>query len=250
MQRTKTSGTDCKQYILQNNNWGNPTGSTQIINFTGNTFTVQSSSGTGSSAPASFPSIYIGANGDLAGGTNNTWSDSGLPKQISAIGTANTTFTWSGGTSGGDYNATYDVWFAKSAPTAGSYNDAISGFLMVWLYKPGSRSPIGAVRRTATIAGHTWNVWVGPRGNTSTGTDPAGRPVVSYVAQSTINTLTFDLKAFMSDAVTNAAADMSSGGTSQAFSSSWYLTDVFAGFEIWTGSNATGLKDTFSCVVQ
>ncbi len=251
MQRAKVSGTDCKQYIIQNNNWGNPTGSTQVLNFTGNSFTVQSSTGTANGGvPASFPSIYIGANGQIANGTYDTWADSGLPKQISAINTINTTFTWSGGTSGGDYNATYDVWFAKSAPTAGSYNDAISGFLMVWLYKPGSRQPIGSVKRTATIAGKTWNVWVGPRGNTSTGTDDANRPVVSYVAQSTLNTLTFNLKDFINDAVTNGASDKSAGGTSQAFVNSWYLTDVFAGFEIWSGSNGVGLKDTFSCVVQ
>jgi hypothetical protein len=127
----------------------------------------------------------------------------------------------------------------------------VSGFIMVWLYKPSSRQPIGAVRRTATIAGHTWNVWVGPRGTTSTGAADANRPVVSYVAQdSPVSSLSFDLKAFMNDAVTNGAADKSSGGTSTAFSSSWYLTDVFAGFEIWTGSNAAGLKDTFTCVVN
>ncbi len=251
MQRAKVSGTDCKQYIIQNNNWGNPTGSTQILNFTGNSFTVQSSTASGSSAPGSFPSIYIGANGQIANGTYSTWADSGLPKQISAIGTAQTSFAWSGGTSGGDYNATYDVWFASSAPTAGAYDDGVSGFIMVWLYKPGSRQPIGKIVRTATIAGHTWNVWVGPRGNTSTGTDNANRPVVSYVAQdSPVSSMSFDLKPFMNDAVTNGAADMSAGGTSEAFASSWYLTDVFAGFEIWTGSNATGLKDTFTCVVQ
>ena len=253
MQRAAISGTDCKKYVVFNNNWGQPTSTTQLINYTGNSFTVQSSTAatSGNGVPGSFPSVFIGANGDIAGGTYNTWADSGLPKQISAIGTANTSFAWSGGTSGGDYNATYDVWFASSPPTAGSYNDAPAGFIMVWLYKPGSRSPIGAVRRTATIAGHTWNVWVGPRGTTSTGATDANRPVVSYVAQdSPVASLSFDLKAFMNDAVTNGAADKSSGGTSTAFSSSWYLTDVFAGFEIWSGGNAAGLKDTFSCVIN
>jgi len=42
--------------------------------------------------------------------------------------------------------------------------------------------------------------------------------------------------------VTNGNADMSAGGgITQAFSSSWWLTDVFAGFEIWNGSDAKGL---------
>ena len=252
MQRSKVSGTDCKQYIIQNNNWGDPTDSTQVIDYTGNSFSVASSSGSGSSAPASFPSIYIGANGSIANGSYSTWSDSGLPKQIGAMSSVQTSFAWSGGTGSKNFNATYDVWFSRTAPTAGGYNDAISGSIMVWLYKPSSRQPIGTVKRTVTIANHTWNVWIGPRGNTSTGTDDAGRPVISYVAQdSPVSTLSFDLKNFIDDAVTNANSDMSAGGTSQAFSNSWYLTDVFGGFEIWTGSDASNLAcSKFTCVVE
>jgi hypothetical protein len=252
MQRAKVTGTDCKQYIVQNDNWGNKTGSTQIINFTGNSFTIQSSSGSGSSAPASFPSIFVGQNGDTANGSTLT-TDSSLPKQISSMTSVQTSFAWSGGSSGGDFNATYDVWFNKTAtlPTA-AYNDAISGFIMVWLYKPSGRQPIGSIKRTASIANHKWDVWIGPRGNTSAGTDDANRPVISYVAQdSPVSSLSFDLKNFIDDAVTNGASDMSAGGTSQAFSNSWYLTDVFGGFEIWSGSAATNLKaSSFTCVVK
>jgi hypothetical protein len=250
MQRKKVTGTDCKEYIIFNNNWGNPTGSTQVLSFTGNSFTVESATGTGSGAPASFPSIYIGGNGDIAGGTYSTWANSGLPKQISSIGSIQTSFTW-GGSGGGDFNAAYDVWFSSSQPTAGTYDDAISGFLMVWLYKPGGQVPIGQVVRTASIAGHNWDVWVGPRGNTSAGTDDANRPVVSYVIQgSALNSLDFNLKDFIDDAVANGGADQSSGGTSQAFASGWYLTDVFAGFEAWTASSIVGINATFTCVVQ
>ncbi len=36
LRRAAVTGTDCKKYIVQNNNWGNPTGSTQVINYTGN----------------------------------------------------------------------------------------------------------------------------------------------------------------------------------------------------------------------
>jgi hypothetical protein len=57
----------------------------------------------------------------------------------------------------------------------------------------------------------------------------------------------------MNDAVSHGASDMTSGqsGITQAFSNSWYLTDVFAGFEIWTGSDATNLKSSnFSIKVQ
>jgi hypothetical protein len=156
------------------------------------------------------------------------------------MASANSTFKW-GGKSSGDFNVTYDIWFAKAAPTAGGYNDGISGLLMVWLYKPGSRSPIGSSKRQATIGGASFDVWIGTRGNTSTGTDDSGRPVISYVATSTMSSFNGDLKAFFDDAVKNGDADKSAGGTSQAFSNSWYLTDVFAGFEIWSGGDAVGL---------
>jgi hypothetical protein len=250
-QRAAVTGTDCKEYIVQNNNWGNSTGSAQVVNYTGTGFTVQSSTGSGSSAPASFPSTYVGGNGNIANGTYSTWSDTGLPKQISLIQSAMTSFGWSGGKSGGQFNATYDVWFAKTPPTAGSYNDGISGFIMVWLYKPSNFHPIGNSIRTATIASTAFDVWVGPRGQGqgSTGgvSDGAGRPVISYVAHSgSLPSLSFNLKDFIDDAVSHGSSDMTGGasGITQAFSSSWYLTDVFAGFEIWNGGDATNLKST------
>jgi hypothetical protein len=245
-----TQGKDCKKYILNNNNWGQPSKTFQQLSYTGSTFKVVDMNGTatGEGVPASFPSIFIGANGQIGtGGVYSTWEDSGLPKQISAIGSAPTTFKWTG--SGGDYNATYDIWFAKNKPTAGGYNDGISGLLMIWVYKPGSRQPIGSVKRQANIGGVNYDVWVGPRGNTSTGTDDSGRPVVSYVAKSTVNSFSADLKSFFDDAVKNGDADKSAGGTSQAFSSSWYLTDVFAGFEIWSGGKGLSCDD-FSAEIK
>src|ERR1039457_2883232 len=95
-------------------------------------FTINVSSGSGGGANVvSFPSIYIGGNGQIgASGAYNTWTDSGLPKQISAIKSAKSTFQWSGG-NGGNYNAAYDIWFSSKVPTAGSYNDGISGLLMI-----------------------------------------------------------------------------------------------------------------------
>ena len=226
-------------YIIQNNNWGN-SGSGQTIHYKDNTFQITSTTGNGSSAPASFPSIYIGENGAIANGLYQTNPGDGLPKVVSTIQSVSTSFAWSGGSGGKDFNATYDVWFSSKTPTAGSYNDAISGFVMVWLYKPGNHQPIGSVVRTANIAGHNWDVWVGPRGTAATGTDGANRPVVSYVSKDgSLASLNFDLNLFIKDAATNG------------IQSSWYLTDVFAGFEIWTGSDSTGLQCTgFTCVVK
>ena len=244
-QRVKVSAGG-KSYIVQNNNWGNWQGTDQTLQYTDNSFKITSPTGASPDGmkPASFPSVYIGANGDTQMGTYSTHLNNGmanqagdnLPKQISSIQSIKSTFRYN--TAGGDYNATYDIWFASGAPTS-AYDDGISGFVMIWLYKPGSRSPIGSVMRSnVTIPGApgTWNVWVGPRG---TGTNP-NRPVVSYVATSTLMALTnVDIKAFITDAAANG------------ISNTWYLTDVFAGFEIWGGGGTANLSvQEFTAVVQ
>ncbi len=193
----------------------------------------------------SFPSLYIGAQGQTAGllpGVLATTPDGdNLPKAISAIGTLVSSFNWTPPTATptGDYNATYDIWLAAPPAPAIGYNDALSGFVMVWLYKPGGHSPIGGSPvGTATIGGRTWNVWVGPRG---TGTNP-NRPVISYVAQTPITGTTFtnqDLKPFLLDATTNTSIPQA-----MRVQPGWLVTDVFAGFEIWTGGDGVGLKET------
>jgi hypothetical protein len=75
-------------------------------------------------------------------------------------------------------------------------------------------------------SGKTFDVWVGPRGGGS------NAPVVSYVAKQTMTTWTFDLKAFIMDAMQH--------GIQQT----WYLTDVFGGAEIWTGSSSSNFEMT------
>jgi hypothetical protein len=136
-----------KQYIIQNNNWGNWANSCQTLDFEGNGFTVTKSTGTSpdGAAPASFPSIYVGRNGDTANGTMTTVATDHLPKTIGSITSAKTTFAWSG-SSGGDFNVSYDVWFASDNPPNGGkvYEDAVSGFIMLWLYDPSSRQPVGS----------------------------------------------------------------------------------------------------------
>jgi hypothetical protein len=255
MQRYAVIGVDCRKYVVQNNNFGNPTGSVQTLSYAGASFQVVSStasSASGTGLPASFPSLYIGANGPIAGGAYATWSDSNLPIPINALTRALTTFDWSGGAADGDFAASYDIWFAKSKPVAGSYDDAISGSLMIWLNKPSQRHPVGQSIRQATVGGRAWDVWVGPHGDTALGTDDPARPVVSYVTQDgPLSGLGLDLANFIADAVANGSADMAAAHTSQALWSAWYLTDVLAGFQIWTGSDAAGLTcASFTCQVK
>lgn len=252
-ERHALTGDDCRKYVVWNNNFADPTGSTQTVSCVGTSFTVLASTcSAASTEPASFPSVYIGGNGNIANGAYLTWDDSGLPKQISAVMRAKTSFSWKGGLEGGDFAATVKVWLSKSKAVAGSYDDAISGSLAIWLGQPSHRQPVGERVREAMLEGHLFDVWVGPHGSTALGTDDPQRPVVSYVLKdATLSGLDFDLVAFLVDAVSQGSADQSAGKTSSALYGSWYVTDVFAGFQIWTGSDATGLTcKKFSCRVQ
>lgn len=230
-----------ENYIIQNNNWGNPSGTDLILNYTNNSFKIASGSGSGASAPASFPSIYIGNNGNTANGVYSTKTTDNLPIQISAITSLPSTFRYSGSTS--SYNAAYDIWFANSPPTA-EYKDGINGFVMVWLRDPSGKQPIGEVKASnVMVAGQPWNVWVGPRGDGPAGYNNA--PVVSFVNPSEDNDSRaqsfkdVDLKAFFTAAAT------------YGIPSTMYLTDVFAGFEIWQGGAGGNLGvDEFKAVVN
>lgn len=241
-QRVKVAK-DGEEYIIQNNNWGNPSGTNQTLSYSDNSFKITGTTGNGdgSGAPASFPSIYIGNNGNTANSMTTKGTDN-LPKQISSMSSVQTTFTWTG-TCGSGFNAAYDVWFAAQPPTT-TYEDAVSGFVMVWLCDPNgtaSPQPVGSVKESnVTVSGvsGSWDVWVGPRGTSGSSVN-SNNPVVSFVAKTTVNTLTFDLLNFIKYA------------SKHGIDSSWYLTDVFAGFEIWNGGSSNGIGvSNFTCVVK
>jgi hypothetical protein len=104
--------------------------------------------------------------------------------------------------------------------------------------------PIGEVKASnVMVANQAWDVWVGPRGDGPAGYNNA--PVVSFVnvkkdaddrAQSFKDV---NLKEFFTAAAQYGIA------------STMYLTDVFAGFEIWNGGAGGNLKvDEFKAVVN
>ncbi len=101
---------------------------------------------------------------------------------------------------------------------------------MVWYHMPTSNQPIGTMIASATIGGKNWNVWYG----TNSGN---GKPCVTYAAQTSINSLTYSLGDFIQDAVTRGYVQ-----------NSWYLTNVFGGFEIWNGGVGLAVTD-FSVTV-
>ena len=224
-----------KEYIVQNNAWGSTAG--QNITFgPGAKFkvTVQNENRTNNTTPAGYPSIWTGAYDN-----RNTGSSSGLPRAISQIaaGSLQTSMTWADNGATGSYNAAYDVWFSTGSGGDPTAKAPSGGYLMVWFYKPSDNQPIGALLNngmgSVTIGGKQFSVWYGQ--NTGGG---ASRPVVSYVAQQNFNSWTFSLGDFIRDATTR---DCASGV--KCLNSSWYLSTVFTGFEIWRGSVGLEIKD-------
>ena len=224
---------DGKNYVIQNNAWGDTT--TQHLKYDGTSWeiTMQTgsnvSSGPGAQGPVSYPSVFIGSN------HMRTTAGSNLPIQISAIKSVKTAWSISRQTSG-TYNASYDVWFSTGPD--GDPGNPSGGYLMVWYYKPGDAQPIGSILNDGhgvTVAGvpGSWDVWLGPN------VENGNRPVISYVTTQPIDDLEFDLNAFIKDAVKRPGA----------LQSGWYLSNVFAGFEVWSGG--VGLKTkAFYAIVE
>jgi hypothetical protein len=215
-----------RNYIVQNNVWGS--GASQTVSYDGTSvqITEQTGSNSTSGGPVSYPSVFVGSN------YNRSTDGSNLPKLVSSLTTITTSWSVNAGSVSGTYNAAYDVWFSTSA--SGDMNGPSGGYLMVWLYKPQDAQPIGSVvASNVTIPGATgtWQVWLGDNGS---------RPCISYVHTPAATSLSFDLNQFIKDASQNHGAPIKS---------SWYLSNVFAGFEIWKGG--VGLKGTnFSVVVD
>lgn len=223
--RLVTSGG--KNYYVQNNVWGNAS-SNQSITFNGVAFTVnqQSASNGTSGAPVSFPSVFIGSNG------GHTTTGSNLPKLVSSLTTVPTGWSINAGSSvAGTYNATYDVWFSSGANGDNGAGQPSGAYLMVWFYKPNGAQPIGSIKASAvSISGSSWDIWYGGTQN--------GVPVISYVRTSATTSLSFDLNVFIKDAVANRPGTVKS---------TMALTNVFAGFEIWSGG--AGLKTANFCAI-
>jgi hypothetical protein len=217
---------DGRNYIVQNNVWGGS--GNQTVTYDGTTFDVTQQTGSNptNGAPVSYPSVFIGSN------NGRSTSGSNLPKLVSSLTGVPTTWSNNAGTPSGTYDAAYDVWFSTSA--SGDPGSPSGGFLMVWYYKPKDAQPIGSVKFpgvTIPGASGTWDVWIGDNGAV---------PCISYVRTQSIQSMGYDLNAFIHDAVTNRPGTIQTG---------WYLTNVYAGFEIWTGGQ--GLSTTsFSVVVN
>lgn len=75
----------------------------------------------------------------------------------------------------GAYCSAYDIWYNNHA-----YE------VMLWMNKTGAVGPIGSKQTTATVGGHTWDIYRGSNGSNQ---------VFSFVRTSNTNSGTVDIKA-------------------------------------------------------
>lgn len=226
-QRVATT-TGSPQIYVQNNIFGQ--GGQYDISYNGPSFTIANFTGSASTsgAPMGYPSLFIGS----AGGDGQATGGSNLPKKVSDLTDIPTGWRWSG--TGTEFNVAYDVWFS---PGAGDQGPGSRSFLMVWFHKTANVFAEGEGEQhsggTATIGGQSFRTYVSQQFE--------GRPIISYVANTQIKEWSFDLNDFITDAKTR-----SSTAQGPVITDALYLTNVFAGFEVWSG--VSNLKTENFCI--
>jgi len=214
---------------VQNNIFGS--GGQYDIAYNGPSFSITNFTGSAptSGAPMGYPSLFIGS----AGGNGQATTGSNLAKQVMSLTDIPTAWRWSG--TGTQFNAAYDVWFA---PGAGDAGPGTRSFLMVWFHKTSEVFAEGEGEGhsggVATINNKAFNTYVSQQFE--------GRPIISYVATTTLNEWAFDLNDFITDAKTRTSTAQST----PVINNNLYLTNVFAGFEVWSG--VSNLKTDKFCI--
>jgi hypothetical protein len=174
-------------------------------------------------APADYPDFLYGCfHGTCTQNTN-------LPIQVSQFSKWSIT---SGETvvepSGYNNDVAYDIWFDQG-PTAPTNQNTTGTELMIWVQHNGSAEPIGSPTASFTDSrGYSWTVWVGTNtGNC--GCTGSGDQVISFVnnngyGATSGKTYSLNLVDFFQEALNLGQIQ-----------SSWYLTAIEFGTEIWVG---------------
>lgn len=166
-----------------------------------------------------------------AGASNQvkSYANAGLTmtsKQLSAISSIPTTWKWTYTGSNIVADVAYDLFTTKTSSTS----ETAEYEIMIWLAALGGAGPISAtgsaIASNVKIGSNTFNLFYGSNGIQN---------VYSFVATSTVNSYSGDLKAFFTYLINN-----------QGFSSSVYLKSVQAGTEPFTGSNAVFTTSAYS----
>lgn len=192
------------EYRLQNNVWGSSASQCIVpVGETGFRVDLAEHNLATNGPPASYPSIWKGCH----------WKDctpgSGMPIQVSQIGSAS--FTWNITTvTTGSWNAAPEAWFNRS-PNPGAPDGAE---IMWWFDSSGGVRPGGSHIDTVTLDGTAWEVWFAD----------VGWNFITYRRCEPTTSGTINMVPFMNDAVKRSL-----------LSPDWHLMDIEAGFEIWKG---------------
>ena len=180
-----------------------------------------------SSFPAAYPSVIYGWQAGSFYGAYKT------AKQISAINSANTSWSFTNPSSASQWDASYDIWFSGSAAPK-TANGGLE--LMVWLGYGGGVNPAGSMA-TAGKAISTYGNFDIYKGSISV--NGSTWQYIAYRRTAQITSVSgWDLNQFFKDAV----------GEGVGISNSSYLLGIQAGFEV-TGANS-GATSSFQVSVQ
>ncbi|KAK4154614.1 glycoside hydrolase family 12 protein [Chaetomidium leptoderma] len=105
-------------------------------------------------------------------------------RKISSISSMPTSINWSYDTENVRANVAYDVFTAADPEHVNSSGDYE---LMIWLARLGDVYPIGQSSGQVTVAGRTWDLWIGYNG---------AMRVYSFIAASPVRSFTADVKEF------------------------------------------------------
>jgi hypothetical protein len=200
-------------YVVQNNEYDSS--ASECVTTDGNAdFTVANSSidNATDGSPGAYPSIYQGCHwGNCSsGGLAST------PIEVSNLTSGTVTTSWSTTQPGGssDYDVAYDIWFNQTPTTTGQPNCTE---LMVWLNHNGPVQPYGStIASNVSVGGQTYNIWEGQ--------------------QSWGDTITYDMTSGATSVSNLDVGTLAQDAVSRGYlSSSCYLIDVEAGFELWQG---------------
>ncbi len=202
-------------YIAQNNCWGSD--ARQCISVSGSGFTITAAEHNQGNV-ASYPSIFKGCHWDTC---TTGWTSI----RVSSLSAAS--YTWSVTTAGVDgvYDVAAEAWFSPSLDCSTGYDGGVE--MMIWMDAKGGIVPAGS--KTGTYG--PYEVW---KGSMSDGVNTWTYICYYRIAQTSV---TVDLMGFIADSIQRGY-----------MSSSLYLHDIEAGFELMSGG--TGLKlNSFSATV-
>ena len=200
------------QYIVRNDNYGGKAECLSNHDGAPNFAVVRSGARVRHYEPVAYPNIFLGCSWGIC------TKDSGLPKQASKVKQFRTTWHTTM-PSAGTWGAGYDIWFDRTPVSSGQSGGAE---LMIWLNAKGFGKNTWP---TVKIDGTLWHLahWV------AKGQHKHWNYIQFRRVNSTSKVTNLNVKPFI------AAAERHG-----LINSSWWLTSVEAGFEIWRGGVGLG----------